>query len=507
MERVRIFDTTLRDGEQSPGCSMHLSEKLEVAHRLERLGVDVIEAGFAASSPGDFEAVEAIARMVKGCRVASLCRTTRGDIDAACGALQGAASPLVHTFIATSDLHLEYKLRMTREEVLAHIGEAVRYARSRIPEVECSFEDATRSDRAFLAQCCRQAVTAGAAIINIPDTVGYAMPGEMEELIAYLLRAVPELAGVTLSVHCHDDLGLAVANSLAGVRAGVRQVECTVNGIGERAGNASLEEVVMALATRPGYYGVETGINTRQIARASRTLSRIIGVPIPPNKAIVGANAFAHEAGIHQHGMLANRGTYEIMTPESVGISENHMVLGKHSGRHGFEEKLVALGYNLGPDAVDEVFDTFKQLCDKKKEVTDADIEALVDALSGEVPEAYALVSFVINSGNTIASTSTVKLDHGGAYLEEVAKGDGPINASFSAINRMVDLPVELDHYSIRSVSEGGDALGEVTVKVVCEGQRVTGRGLSTDILESSIRAYLNAINKLAYQREHGHAD
>lgn len=497
MRRIKIFDTTLRDGEQAPGCSMHVEEKCEMAHRLERLGVDVIEAGFAAASPGDAEAIAAVAARVKETAVASLARANRHDIDASYAALKNAAAPLLHVVISTSDLHIERKLHMTRKQVLEAIAESAAYAHSLCPDVEYSFEDATRSDREFLAQCVRAALNAGASTVNVPDTVGYAVPAEMAELIRYLREAVPELEGKGLSTHCHNDMGLAVANSVAAVSAGATQVECTVNGIGERAGNAALEEIVMALRTRADVFGVETGVNTKQICRASRTLSRITGIPVPPNKAIVGANAFAHESGIHQHGMLADRRTYEIISPADVGAGEERIVLGKHSGRHAFEEYLQSLGYAFDAARVDDFFADFKLLCDRKKEISSDDVEAIIMHKAAAIPETYKLSAFVVNSGNVISSTATVTLDRLGERKEGVAMGDGPVDAAFKAVESVTGLKMKLDDYSIRSVSEGGDALGEVSIRVTCDGRKFIGKGLSTDIIESSLLAYVNAVNRI----------
>ena len=498
MSTIKIFDTTLRDGEQAPGFSMNLAEKLKVAKQLETLGVDIIEAGFAVSSPGDFESVQAIANTVKNCKVASLSRMVKKDIDASYEALRGAAAPRIHTFIATSPLHMEYKLKMSPEQVLARIDEMVRYACSLIPDVEFSAEDASRTPHDFLATAVSAAIRAGASVVNIPDTVGYATPQEMFEMIDYLKKNVPDIDKVDISVHCHDDLGMSVANSLAAVRAGATQIECTINGIGERAGNAALEEVIMALHTRSQYFGATCNIDTTQLYRASRLLSTITGSVIPSNKAIVGKNAFAHESGIHQHGVLANRLTYEIMTPQSIGLPTNVMVLGKHSGKHAFEDRLKELGYSLSPEELEAAFVEFKALCDKKKEVTDSDIEALVEHKSSAVPQFYKLERFVVNSGNTINSTAIVKLvDAENQVHEQVALGDGPVDAAYKAIEQIAGIPLALSDYRINSVSDGEDALGEVTVKVENEGRSVRGRGLSTDVIESSILAYVNAINKL----------
>ncbi len=498
MKTIKIFDTTLRDGEQSPGCSMNLSEKIEIAKQLEVLGVDVIEAGFAISSPGDFESVKTIAQTVKNSTVASLSRSMQKDIDASYEAVKYAAYPRIHLFLATSPLHMEYKLKMTEEQVLTRIKESVAYAKTLLPDIEFSAEDASRSDHAFLAKAVETAIKAGATTINIPDTVGYALPQEMYELISYLKKNVEGIDDIDISVHCHNDLGMGVANSLASVSAGATQVECTINGIGERAGNASLEEIVMAIKTRKHLFEADTNITTTQLYRTSRLLSKIIGVSIPPNKAIVGANAFAHESGIHQHGVLAKRETYEIMTPESVGLKTNKMVLGKHSGKHAFVDFLKEIGYDLTQEEIETAFDEFKKLCDKKKEVTEHDIEALVSQKSANVVEHFKLNKFVVNSGNIIQATANVALEGAdGSIQEQVASGDGPVDAAFQAIQKIVNLPFELKQYKINAVSSGEDALGEVIVKVSCENRTVTGRGLSTDIIESSILSLINAINKL----------
>lgn len=498
MNKIKIFDTTLRDGEQSPGCSMDLSEKIEMARQLERLGVDVIEAGFATASPMDFKSVQTIAETVTNCKVASLARCTKGDIDSAWNAVKTARSPRIHVFLATSDIHMEYKLKMTREQVLATISEMVAYARARCDDIEFSAEDASRSDPEFLAQCYSAAIAAGATVINVPDTVGYSTPQEMADLISYLRRNVTGIERADISVHCHDDLGMAVANSLACVRAGATQVECTVNGIGERAGNASLEEVAMALKTRREFYQAETDICTRQIYKSCKLLSSITGVPIPPSKAIVGTNAFAHESGIHQHGVIANARTYEIMNSTDVGVPQNTMVLGKHSGKHALREKLCSMGYELSDKELEKVFARFKDLADKKKNITGSDLEALVLNRSRlEVPS-LQLRGHVINAGDGVPNTSCVKLDRNGQELQEVAIGSGPLDASFKAINRMLGLNVRLNSFSLNAVTDGEDAIGEAVVKVsVGDGATYTGTGLSTDIIESSIRAYLNGVNKI----------
>lgn len=498
MKRIKIFDTTLRDGEQSPGCSMNLSEKIEMAKQLEKLGVDVIEAGFAIASPMDHKSVQAIAGAVSNCTVASLARCAKGDIDAAWDAVKEAKHPRIHVFLATSDIHMEYKLRMTREQVLARISEMVAYAKSFCNDIEFSAEDASRSDWAFLAQCYSNAVAAGATTLNVPDTVGYSTPQEMADLITYLREHVAGVENTDISVHCHNDLGMAVANSLACVKAGATQVECTVNGIGERAGNASLEELAMAIKTRRNYYDAETGINTKQIYRSSKLLSNITGVPISPSKAIVGANAFAHESGIHQHGVLANAQTYEIMTPAEVGVPQNTMVLGKHSGKHALREKLETMGYELTDEELEAVFTRFKTLADKKKNLTGSDLEALVLHRRNNIRGACRLVSHVISAGDGVPNTSCVKLSRDGEILEEVAIGSGPVDASFKAINRMLDMDIKLESFSLNAVTDGEDALGEAVVKVIdANGETYTGTGMSTDIIESSIRAYVNSINKI----------
>ena len=502
MKRIKIFDTTLRDGEQSPGCSMNLSEKIEMAKQLEALGVDVIEAGFAIASPMDFKSVQAISAAVKDCTVASLARCTKGDIDAAWGAVKEARHPRIHVFIATSDIHMEYKLQMTREQVLQRITEMVSYAKSFCQDIEFSAEDASRSEPAFLAQCYSNAVAAGATTLNVPDTVGYPTPQEMGDLIRYLKEHVVGVENTDISVHCHDDLGMAVANTLACVQAGATQVECTVNGIGERAGNASLEEVVMAIHTRKDFYQAETGINTRQIYRSSKLLSNITGVPIPPSKAIVGANAFAHESGIHQHGVIANAQTYEIMNSADVGIPRNTMVLGKHSGKHALREKLISMGYDLDEKEMDQVFSRFKDLADKKKNLTAADIEALVlhrrNSVINTSGTSCQLVGHVVNAGAGVPNTSCVRLQKDGQVMEEVAIGSGPLDASFKAINRMLGMDVRLESFSLNAVTDGEDAIGEAVVKLESpNGDTFTGTGLSTDIIESSIRAYVNGINKM----------
>jgi 2-isopropylmalate synthase len=481
---------------------MDLHEKLEAAARLESLGVDCLEAGFAISSPGDFESVRTIARQLKSCSVASLARATVKDIDVAWEAVREAASPRLHVFLATSPVHMQYKLRMTPEAVLEAVEQMVRHARRLCPDVEFSAEDATRSERGFLCEVFRAAIRAGATTINVPDTVGYATPEEMHSLISHIMAKVPEAAEATVSVHCHDDLGMAVANSLAGVAAGASQVECTVNGIGERAGNAAMEEVAMALQTRRDYYGAATRLDSTQIYRTSRLIYDIIGQVPPLNKAIVGANAFLHESGIHQHGVMAKRSTYEIMTPESVGIQQKNMVLGKHSGRHAFEERLSELGYSLTREEMEAHFATFKSLCDRKKILTDSDLEAIVSNRTHAVEGAYKLVDFDVHSSSATSAVSVLRLEHEGEVCEDASLGDGPVDAAYRAIDKMTGAPaVELESYQINATSDGADALGEAIVKLRVGDKLLTGRGLSTDVIESSILAYLNAINKVLAAR------
>ncbi|MEL7648575.1 MAG: 2-isopropylmalate synthase [Sedimentibacter sp.] len=503
MERtIKIFDTTLRDGEQSPGCSMNLKEKIEMAQQLERMNVDIIEAGFAAASPGDLMSIQEISKNIKNCTIASLARSNKDDIDKAWQSLKYAARPRIHVFIATSPIHMQYKLNMAPEQVIKTAEEMVAYAKSKCEDIEFSCEDATRSDIDFMAKVIDTAIKAGATTINIPDTVGYTTPEEYSSLITSIREKCPAIDNVDISVHCHNDLGMAVANSLAAIKAGATQVECTMNGIGERAGNAALEEIVMAVKTRKDYFNAATRVDTTQIMRSSSLLTRITGIKVQPNKAIVGANAFSHESGIHQHGVLKNKETYEIMTPESVGLDKNKLVLGKHSGRHAFNDKLVQLGYNLSKEELDEAFRKFKDLADKKKDVYDKDIEALVSSQRIDVPKTYELSKYVINTGNIITPTATVSIKKDNAVTEEVATGDGPIYASFKAIEKIIGKDFELDDFSINSITEGEDALGDVMVRLNDNGRKFVGRGMSTDIIEASITAYINAINKMIYENQ-----
>ena len=495
--RILIFDTTLRDGEQSPGYSMNTREKLELARQIARLRVDIIEAGFPIASPGDFEAVKVISQNIRdGVTIAGLCRTRDQDIDRAWEALQHAERPRIHTFIATSDIHMRYKLKMSREEVLESAVRAVKRARGYTDDVEFSCEDACRTDQDFLCQVVGAAIQAGATTINIPDTVGYVIPWEYGERMRDLMNRVPNIDKVVVSVHTHNDLGLAVANSLAGVREGARQVECTINGIGERAGNASLEEIVMAIRTRKDIVDAETGVKAEEIYKTSKLLTTITGIAVQPNKAIVGANAFAHEAGIHQHGMLSHTLTYEIMTPESVGVPQSRLVLGKHSGRHALKKRLQDLGMDLSEEDLSKTFQRFKELCDKKKEVFDDDLLAIVEEQVLTLSETYVLDHLQFASGTNMIPTSTLRLRKEDEIHQESGWGDGPVDATFKAIDQITGLHPRLKDYGIRAVTSGKDALGEVMVSIEIDGQTIIGRGTSTDIIEASAKAYLNAINR-----------
>ncbi len=524
--RIHIFDTTLRDGEQSPGASLTSSEKLEIARTLARLGVDVIEAGFPAASPDDLEAVRRIALEVghplpgNGERyrhvpvICGLARLTRGDIDAAWQAVQFAARPRIHTFMATSPIHMRYKLRMEPEQVVSRVKEMVAYARSLCEDVEYSPEDAGRSEPEFLYLVLGEAIQAGATTLNIPDTVGYTTPEEFYNLVTGIIEHTPGVENVCLSVHCHNDLGLATANTLAGIRAGARQVEVTVNGIGERAGNTSLEEVVMALHTRRAIFNLETGIDTTQIARISRMVSNYTGIPVQPNKAVVGANAFAHEAGIHQDGMLKHQSTYEIMQPETVGVSRSRLVLGKHSGRHALKMHLEELGYRLSQAEIDHAFERYKQLADKKKVITDADLTALVEDQAFQSQEVFCLEGLQVACGTMGMPTATIRLrGPDGKQHTRAVVGTGPVHAAFEAVNAIVGVPNTLVEFNIHAVTEGIDAIGEVTVRLQAENGSVTkrtspqddqlsvrtfgGYGADTDIIVASVKAYLSALNKL----------
>ncbi len=500
--QVIIFDTTLRDGEQSPGASMNTAEKLRLATQLEKLGVDVIEAGFPASSPGDLEAVKLISQKIRGLQVAALARTNKNDIDKAWGAVKDAANPRIHTFIATSDIHMEYKLRMSREQVIKNTIDAVRHAKSFTDNVEFSTEDGSRSDRDFLCRVFEAAIEAGATTVNFPDTVGYSLPNEFASMVRYIREHTPNIHKAVMSVHCHNDLGLATANTLAGIYEGVRQAEVTINGIGERAGNTSLEELVMALYTHRSHLGFYTRIDTQEIYPSSRLVSMITGISVQPNKAVVGANAFAHEAGIHQDGMLKHRTTYEIMEPETVGIATSRLVLGKHSGRHAFRKRLDGLGYELKEEELDHLFEKFKTLADKRKEILDEDIEALVGEEILRVPDIYELVYLNVVSGTGAVPTATVKLKIEGKEVQIAGFGVGPIDATYNAIAKTTGTRSRLVRFSVSSVTGGMDAQGEVTVRLEEDGIVALGKGTDPDIITASAKAYINGLNRLEYLKK-----
>ncbi len=502
-EKIHVFDTTLRDGEQSPGCSMNLEEKLKMARQLERLNVDVIEAGFPIASDGDFEAVQAISVEVRKPTIAGLARANRKDIERAWGALKLAAKPRIHTFIATSDIHLTHKLRKTRDQVLADTIEAVKIARDLCEEVEFSAEDATRSDIDYLAEIFEAAIEHGASIINIPDTVGYSVPHEYGPFIGRIIEKVSNRDKAIFSVHCHNDLGLAVANSLAGIQNGARQVECTVNGIGERAGNAALEEIVMALRTRRDSMPYRTDVVTEEISRSSGLLVNLTGSFVQPNKAIVGKNAFAHEAGIHQDGVLKNALTYEIMTPQSVGMLSSRLVLGKHSGRHALRAKFEELGYELTKEELERAYFFFTKLADQKKEIYDEDLITIVQDGMKIIPDTFRLDYVQSAGGNQELSSAVVRLSKGDERHAESAYGDGPVDACFKAICKITGMAGQLLDFSVTSVTKGADALGEVFVHVRFDNDRsFTGKAASVDIIDASARAYLNAVNKALYEQQ-----
>jgi 2-isopropylmalate synthase len=502
MDRVIFFDTTLRDGEQSPGASMNTAEKLRLATQLEKLGVDVIEAGFPAASPGDFEAVQAISQKVSKIQVAGLARTSKEDIDRAWGAIKDAAYPRIHTFIATSDIHLKHKLKIDRDEVIKTAVDCVKYAKSFTDNVEFSAEDASRSDRDFLCRVLEAAIDAGATTVNIPDTVGYALPNEFGELISYIKAHTPNINQAIISVHCHNDLGLATANTMAGLIAGARQAEVTINGIGERAGNTSLEEIAMSLHTRRSLLDIDSTINTQEIFPTSRLVSMITGIVVQPNKAIVGANAFAHEAGIHQDGVLKNRMTYEIMEPGMVGLTSNRLVLGKHSGRHAFRDKLNDLGYDLKQEEIDRLFVKMKELADKKKELLDEDIEALVAEELLRIPDTFKLDYLNVVSGTVTIPTATVILIIEGEKVQSSGFGVGPIDATFNTIAKMTKTNSRLVRFSVNSITGGMDAQGEVTVRLQEDGMVALGKGTDPDIITAAARAYVNGLNRIKYLKK-----
>jgi 2-isopropylmalate synthase len=499
--RVTIFDTTLRDGEQSPGASMNLDEKIKIATLLEEMGVDVIEAGFPIASNGDFEAVREVAKIVKNSTVCGLARAGRMDIDRAWEALKHAKRPRIHSFLSTSPLHMKYKLQMTPEQVHQAVIDSITHARNLCDDVEWSPEDGSRTEHDFLCRTVESAIKAGARTINIPDTVGYAVPEEFAALIRMLFDRVPNIDKAVVSVHCHNDLGLAVANSLAAVGAGARQVECTINGLGERAGNCSREEIVMALKTRPDVMPYATGVKSEYITRASRLVSTITGFVVQPNKAVVGANAFAHESGIHQDGMLKHSGTYEIMTPESVGLNRSTLVMGKHSGRHAFRMKLKELGFEVGDNAATDAFRRFKDLADRKKEIFDEDIVALVDDEVGRAHQRVKFVSLQVVAGSKGPQTAELELDIDGTVSKVKTSGNGPVDATFNAIKAMVPHAARLQLYQVHAVTEGTDAQAEVTVRLEENGKSVNGQGADPDTLVASARAYLHALNKLFTKR------
>lgn len=494
---ITIFDTTLRDGEQSPGASMNIEEKLRIASHLEKLNVDVIEAGFPIASDGDFEAVRKVAQTIKGPQIAGLCRASVMDIDRAWDALKFAGERgRIHTFIATSDIHMQRKLQMSPAKVMETAIKAVKHAAGYTPNVEFSCEDAVRTRLDFLVEMVEAVIDAGATTVNIPDTVGYAIPFEFYNIIKHLKDNVKNIDKAVLSVHCHNDLGLAVANSLAAIQAGAGQVECTVNGIGERAGNCSLEEVVMALRTRQDIMPYSTGINTEYIYGASRLLSTITGIVVQPNKAVVGANAFAHEAGIHQHGVLMDKETYEIMTPESIGLNTNKLVLGKHSGRHAFVARLKELGYDLTKEDIEKAFIRFKALADKKKQIFDEDLDAIVADEIIRIPEAIKLLQMNVSSGSFAAPTATVELEVHGRKKKAAVMGDGPVDATFKAIKKLTRMQPKLINFSVGSITGGTDAQGECTVRLELDGHEVLGQGAHSDIIVASAKAFINALNK-----------
>ncbi|RID86376.1 2-isopropylmalate synthase [Peribacillus asahii] len=503
MRKINIFDTTLRDGEQSAGVNLNFSEKIEIAYQLERLGVDIMEAGFPAASKGDFNSVQEIARRIKNSSVTGLARAVKGDIDAAWDALKDGAQPRLHTFIATSPIHREYKLKMTKEQVVERAVAMVKYASERFPIVQWSAEDASRTELDYLAEIVEAVIQAGAKVINIPDTVGYATPIEYGNIFRYLCENVPSIDKVSLSSHCHDDLGMATANSLAAIEGGATQVEGTINGIGERAGNAALEEVAVALRIRQDYYQAQTRLTLNEIKRTSDLVSRLTAMTVPPNKAVIGANAYAHESGIHQDGVLKEKTTYEIISPELVGVSSNSLVLGKHSGRHAFKERLQELNFQVSEEEMNRLFVQFKELADKKKQMTDEDLVALVLEEKATDSIAYDLVSMQISHGTNQIPTATVTLKKGeGETVQEAATGAGSVEALYNTLERCLGGEIELEDYRIQSVGGGMDALAQVYVKMNYQGVETSGRGLDQDVLEASAKAYLNAVNRVIIMKE-----
>ena len=498
MGKIIIFDTTLRDGEQSPGASLNINEKLEIARQLAVLGVDIIEAGFPAASPGDFQSVRKAAQEIRGTVICGLARSLKKDIDAAYEAVKYSKRPRIHVFLATSKIHMKYKLKKAEGEILKLAAWAVKYARGKVGDVEFSPEDASRTERGFLYHVVEAVIGAGASTVNIPDTVGCATPFEFGELIRGIKEAVPNIGRAVISVHCHNDLGLAVSNSLAAVLNGAGQIECTINGLGERAGNASLEEVVMAIRTRGDIFsGMFTSVNTKELYRTSRLVSKLTGMPVQPNKAIVGINAFSHESGIHQDGVLKKRLTYEVIDPADVGFGETRIVLGKHSGRHAFRDRLKKLGLELNGRGLEKAFARFKALADKKKAIFDEDIEAIVEDEVRAAPEVYRLRQFYVASGNQVEPQARLELKFKNKILKASSGGDGPVDACYKAVDKITGMKGKLVDYQLHSITSGKDALGEVTVRVSSGGKVVSGRGASTDIIEASIKAYLSAMNKM----------
>lgn len=499
-DKVIIFDTTLRDGEQSPGASLTEKGKLEIAGQLAKLKVDVIEAGFPVSSKGDFEAVKTIAKNIKGPIICGLARCLKKDIDAAYRSVKYAPRPRIHVFLATSKIHMKYKLKKAEDEILRLATWGVKYAKRFIKDIEFSPEDASRTDREFLYRVIEAVIEAGAMTVNIPDTVGYTVPSEFGELIRAIKDNVPNIDKCILSVHCHNDLGLGVANSVSALQNGARQIECTINGLGERAGNASLEEIVMAVKTRRDIFNIDTGVKTQELYKTSQLVSRLTGIIVQPNKAIVGANAFSHEAGIHQDGILKRRTTYEILKPSDVGVEKTKLVLGKHSGRHAFRERLKKLNFHLTEAEVNKTFEEFKKLADKKKEVFDEDLVAIVEDSVRTVTERYHLDYLQVSSGTNIIPKAAIKLKYNTKTIEAVSAGDGPVDACYKAIDKATGIKGRLLNYSLRAITGGKDALGDVTIRIKAKGEVITGRGSSTDIIEASAKAYLNAINRLIYK-------
>ena len=501
MNKLIIFDTTLRDGEQAPGASLNSKEKLEIARQLEQLGVDIIEAGFPISSKGDFESVKNVAKALKRAKVCGLARATKADIDAAYNSVKYAKHHCIHVFLATSKIHMKYKLKKAEDEIVRLAAYFTRYAKKYCNHIEFSPEDASRTEPQFLFRVLEKVIDAGATVLNIPDTVGYAEPEGFGNLIASIKENVPNIDKAIISVHCHNDLGLAVANSLAALKNGARQVECTINGIGERAGNASMEEIVMAVKTRSDEFPISTSINTPLIYKTSRLVSKLTGFVVAPNKAIVGRNAFRHEAGIHQDGILKKRSTYEIIRPEDVGFTGEHLILGKHSGRHAFMKRLQTLGFHPKEKELEKAFVMFKQLADKKKEVFDEDIIAIVEEQIAGAPEMWKLSSFSVTSGNNIAPKANVALKFKNKIINATSSGDGPVDACYKAVDKITHVKPKLLNYSLQALTKGKDAQGEVILRMMSKGKEILARGSSTDIIEASIKAYLSGVNKISYQQ------